>query len=391
MKAVMSTQLSIVQEAENDMVNILEEIQEAREAWGANWWRQIPELSILPRPHISPGSPAEDNVFDEIPREDATYRYLSSDLIPHRRHPDMYLLEYQTFSGAMAYQPCSKDIDLRGIFEALQPVELGGDGLFRIARAWSCIIQSIHDLPKDVRWVLATIYNFSNDMMLPKTSKNTMWAMRPWLMHWFHVADLLFKTYDLPLSSPSCDWFLRPESVTVEYDTDTESESQTSFCYISSGSSDGNQTVIRHGPNCSDPDINGIEGRAHTITTVPQIISSWIAAQPDWADILHNQTFDPTPGGRVDSRTESASPPNSISDQDIPVRDMNSFGLNPEATEFDPYINITTSAASVTSRSPSCLSMKSSQSTESAESTEYTESMDSSIECDSCSELDGVA
>jgi len=45
------------------------------------------------------------------------------ELIPHTRFPDMYLLEYETFSGAMAYQPCSRGIDIQGFSRPSSPLK----------------------------------------------------------------------------------------------------------------------------------------------------------------------------------------------------------------------------------------------------------------------------
>lgn len=121
------------------------------------------------------------NVLDEIPRDEATYQGLSSTLIPHTRFPGMRLLEYRTFVGALAYQPCFKNVYYANIFEALHPLERNGDGLFKEARTWSCIIQGEDLLPKDVRWVLASIYNLANEMLRPELDEDTLWSFRPWL------------------------------------------------------------------------------------------------------------------------------------------------------------------------------------------------------------------
>lgn len=321
---------------------------------------------VAPRPLPSEGY----NILSEIPKNDPTYRHLSSTLIPHTRFPDMYLLEYQTFSGAMAYQPCSMNIDLRGVFKALEPVEKGGDHLFTVARVWSCIVQSIQGLPKEIRWVLATVYNFANEMMRPGTSEDFFWTMRPWLMHWYDVAERLFEKYDLLIHAPTMDWFVRPTAVTVENFEGFEFESYVTLGRTNSVSSDGNGTVIHHRPTGS----RRYDGQAAHVSS----IAAWMAAQPEWATVLRQPPFDPTPGGRVRSHLE---PMSRIWPTTLPMelgeQDSGGFLLNPEATEFDPNMELAISLGSTTPRSPSRISMNSIEECESAS--------------ESASELDGLS
>ncbi|KAG6030083.1 hypothetical protein E4U19_000596 [Claviceps sp. Clav32 group G5] len=266
----------------------------------------------------------------------------------------MFLLEYQTFSGAMAFQPCARDVDLRGYFKAFDPIEIGGDPLFRIARSWSCIVQSFQGLPKEIRWVLATVYDFSNEMMRPDTSEETLWAMRRWLMYWFDMAERLFQKYNLPISAPDVDWFCRPKAVSVEEDQAVEVGSDSTLYCHDSFISDENRTVIHH----------RMESSPYTAAGYPQYvvpssnISAWIAAQPDWAAAFP-QPLRPTLGdGTVIPRNAvfeshlSASTWNSGGQE----RNSSGFRLNPEATEFDPHMELRTSPGSRTSRSPSPMS-----------------------------------
>lgn len=124
---------------------------------------------------------SSSDVLKEIPRRDVIYRSLSTDLIKHGRFANMYLLEFRTFSGALAYQPCSKDIDLMGLFNSLRPLDKNGDPLFKDACAWSCVMQAEKSLPKDIRFVLATIYNFAIEMLHPNQDASAFWRFRPWL------------------------------------------------------------------------------------------------------------------------------------------------------------------------------------------------------------------
>lgn len=80
------------------------------------------------------GTSSED-VLDEIPRRDIIYRSQSTELIKHGRFANMYLLEFRTFSGALAYQPCSKDIDLMGVLNSLRRLDENADPLFMDACA----------------------------------------------------------------------------------------------------------------------------------------------------------------------------------------------------------------------------------------------------------------
>lgn len=294
-----------------------------------------------PPPHIAP------NVLEEIPRSDPTYRQLSTTLIRHRIYPNVKLLEFRTFSGAMAYQPCCKDIDLMGFFKPLKPIEPGVDRLFKVARAWSCIIQSMEDLPKDLRWVLATIYNFANDMLCVKLGEDTMWRMRPWLMYWYDVADALLELLNLSATAPVPDWFLRPGSDTSDEECASEAGAMVTLCRTNSVTSDGNLTVLHH-------DTSGRKSQwARDNSSGHQLgIRAWINAQPDWG--AERQCVHPTPGRGVwENRVVRSSPPT----QSGGSRRV-TFRFNPEAMEFDPHPNLTTSPASVSSRSSSTWSIE---------------------------------
>lgn len=111
---------------------------------------------------------------DEIPRGDPTYRFIGTTLIPHQRLPDVHLFQYITFCGHKAYQPCSANMDIMNLFQSLAPVEKEADKIFQKAREWSCIVQALPDIPQDVRWILATIFNFATDMLQPGTEENTL-------------------------------------------------------------------------------------------------------------------------------------------------------------------------------------------------------------------------
>lgn len=102
-----------------------------------------------PWDHIAPQP--SSYVFDDIARDDPTYQSISDTLIRHSKIPGLYLLKYQTMHGARAYQPCSKDIDIMGFFKPLDALHQNGDPLFKDAREWSCIMQAMERLPRDIR------------------------------------------------------------------------------------------------------------------------------------------------------------------------------------------------------------------------------------------------
>ncbi|GAB0141280.1 hypothetical protein EsHS_00001879 [Epichloe bromicola] len=367
----MSDQVDLMSDVQDEIEDILREIEVARHDQGPDWWQTFPELDTTSQSVVAPRPPPSEeyNVLSEIPKNDSTYRHLGSTLIPHTKFPDMYLLEYQTFSGAMAYQPCSRNIDFGGFFEALEPVEKGGDHLFKIARVWSCIIQSIQGLPKEIRWVLATVYNFANDMMRPGTSEAFFWTMRPWLLYWFDVAQALFEKYDLRINAPTMDWFLRPTAVTMEDVEGVEFESYVTLGRTNSVSSDGNGTVIHHRPTGSAYGARIYDREAAHVSS----ITAWMAAQPEWATVFR-RPFDPTPGGRMPSQLESMSRNWATTlPMELGEQDSGEFVLNPEATEFDPNMELAISLGTTTPRSPSRISMNSIE------------------ECESASEMDGLS
>lgn len=220
LEAAMSNELETIE----DMGILLDEIEDVRLAG---------QLEDRRFPVAQPQDLLQD-VLDEIPRRDATYASLSTTLVPHSRIPGMHLLQYRTFAGAMAYQPCGKDIDISGIFLAINHLDHNGDHLFKTARAWSCVVQSIQNLPKDVRWVLATIYNFANEMLRPELNEDDLWEMRPWLMHWYDVADKLFALFGIFASAPLTDWFLRPTAVTPGVFEQNDDEALWSRCHTQS-------------------------------------------------------------------------------------------------------------------------------------------------------------
>ncbi|KAL4722278.1 hypothetical protein ACLX1H_010627 [Fusarium chlamydosporum] len=182
----------LIRDAEDDHVAVLEEINAVRE--------HNLGMQALQQPATFDNEDAEHLV----PDQDETYRGLGNTLIPHARIPNMFLLRFTTFDGRKAYQPCFHDIELFTLHRLLSPVETT-DPVFSAARDWSCILQAVSGLPKEVRWVLTVIYNFACVMLRPELDEDTHWRMRPWLLHWYNVADRLFLKYGIFATAPNPD------------------------------------------------------------------------------------------------------------------------------------------------------------------------------------------
>ncbi|KJZ75901.1 hypothetical protein HIM_04725 [Hirsutella minnesotensis 3608] len=149
------------------------------------------------------------NVLEEIPRWDSTWASLSETLIPHGYIQDLYLLEFGTFLGPKAYQPCTKHPDVLTLFDWLTPFENNCDPVFGRARICSCIAQATEDLPKELRWVMATIYNFCCEMLRPRSEPMTTSetsVMKVWLSHWILIAKILYLVYDMDAPVPEFEW-----------------------------------------------------------------------------------------------------------------------------------------------------------------------------------------
>ncbi|CEF77206.1 unnamed protein product [Fusarium graminearum] len=146
----------------------------------------------------------DENLEYTVPFGDETYKNLGVSLLVHNRTPVMSLLRFETFDGLEAFQPCSPNIDQLNLQKALRPIETG-DPVFNAARDWSCILQSLPGLPKELRWILATVYDLACVMLRADSDEDAHWAMRPWLSHWYDVADILFLKYNIPATAPDPD------------------------------------------------------------------------------------------------------------------------------------------------------------------------------------------
>ncbi len=148
------------------------------------------------------------DIFQEIPYEEPTYNAIDGILLPTKSSLGVQVCRFSTFQGTLALQPCINHERQHGIFDALEEYE-AGDPVFKEARLWACTVQSVRDLPKECRWVVATIYNFASEMLRPDNSQDFLWKMRAWLLHWYEVIERLFIELDINLTVPGPDWFQR--------------------------------------------------------------------------------------------------------------------------------------------------------------------------------------
>lgn len=165
---------------------------------------------------------------------------------------------FKTFNGTLAFQPCISNPHQLQLFDALNPLEAGGDIIFKEARTWACIVQSSDDLPRPCRWLAATIYNFASEVLRPQNNEDHLWKMRAWLRHWYDVAQSLFEQFNIDLQVPEPDWFQRPTMVQKYYSYDCTAHgaerklTTDRFFETSSGSG---ETVVHHALSLSAPEF----------------------------------------------------------------------------------------------------------------------------------------
>ena len=172
MTASTTDRLEMLDAVVDDMDDLLWEIRASR-----------PEDEEIALDSIFSPGPVLHDVFNEIPRSDISYRAIGNTLVPHSYLPSVSWFQFQTFRGTLAYQPCSKQIHHLKLFRALKSIEGVQDSVFEQARDWSCFVQAIDDLPRDIRWLMAMIYNFASEMLRHENTETYLWNMRNWLMH----------------------------------------------------------------------------------------------------------------------------------------------------------------------------------------------------------------
>ncbi|KAF4510028.1 hypothetical protein G6O67_001954 [Ophiocordyceps sinensis] len=341
LNAIMSNAQQLIEDALDDFDALMLEVEQFRFA-------QQQEVTGGP---LLPSACLPHDLLAEIPKEDSTYINLSTTLIPHKCISGLSLLKYQTFHGVAAYQPCSRTIDKGGIFDALGPIDRNGDPVFKQARVWCCIVQARSALPKELRWVLATMYNFCNEMLRSEQDEDTLWQMRQWLMHWYNVADRLLYRYGISESAPDVDWFARPISRAPEHShapgheaTVSWQSSESKAMQHESDNSSGRRIVIRHRSHwaCEKPWASSLGLTGNRVAAIP----AWLDQQPYLSDVDETSTFDPTPSGYVSPKTRRAMLSSSLATTSgslaTPSGNWGSFPswsrLNPRAAVFYPQI-----------------------------------------------------
>ena len=158
------------------------------------------------------------DLLGQIPRQTSFYTSLGTVLIEHPRLPNMFLLEYRNLCGAWGYQTCGPAIDLSGIFDTLRALEKSAHHDFKVARAWACTVQAVHGLPQEVRWILATIYEFANLLLRLDVGNDASDRGRAWLTYYYEVADRLFTWFSVPTTTPRAGHFPRPDTSVLDPD-----------------------------------------------------------------------------------------------------------------------------------------------------------------------------
>lgn len=222
------------------------------------------------------GSPYEDEEAnaDGIPRNDITYLWMGNHPTPHARLPNLSLFKFISFTGFTAYQPCSMNIDLMGIFDTLNYREQGLDSIFKIGRVWSCVIQAHENLPRDIRWLAATIYNLCMDLLKPDTRAEVSLSMRKWLMHWYDLADQLFQRHGIPARSPAMDWTLEVGQEHEGYDNGRPLRHSRRRHHNRNRSTTSDTTVIRHLHH--SPDARSSQRISRSLRRPDQEVEIWM-------------------------------------------------------------------------------------------------------------------
>ncbi|PTB36336.1 hypothetical protein M441DRAFT_30952 [Trichoderma asperellum CBS 433.97] len=163
---------------------------------------RMPSANDLPRPGIA------------VPRDHFTYEGLGTVLVGSPRQRGLFRLAFRNYAGAVGWMPCGPDIGRRAEFLNLAQHEEFGDPIFKSARLWACKVQGYLYMPKDIRWVLWSIYMLSNEVLYnsQEDDEQVLWLMRVWLNDLYFTAQKLFDRYQLemPVPMPEHDWLERP-------------------------------------------------------------------------------------------------------------------------------------------------------------------------------------
>lgn len=303
-------------------------------------------VDILDAPGEGPPFEDEDSDADGIPRNDITYQWMGNHPTPHSRLPNMSLFQFISFTGFVAYQPCSMNIDLMGIFDTFNSREQDLDYIFKIGRVWSCVIQAHENLPRDIRWVVATVYNLCMDLLKPNTKAEVSLSMRRWLIHWYNIADQLFRRHGIPARSPDMDWLLDVGQEHEGYDNGRPLRRGSHRRHNRSQSTTSGTTVIRRH-----------RSRAQSNQRIARSLHRPDEEVEIWIDQVTHELAPEYQG--IEAWVNQLVEQDQRSNMDYP---QNLFRLNPLAAAFTPQ-----SSTSGSSSGPSSLPDSMSQNFEAAE------------------------
>ncbi|KAM6484354.1 hypothetical protein HDV62DRAFT_404258 [Trichoderma sp. SZMC 28011] len=155
--------------------------------------------------------PDHGSALEAVPRHDATYLQLGSNLMAHRRHPGLFLMRFVDYDGLPGWLLCGRGMT-QDSFAHLAEAEHTGDNVMKSARLWACQ-QLGCTMPQDVRWILWSIYMLASKALTnPRPTDQEFWMWRSWLWYWYTKANELAAYYQMDISSPDEDWFSRPPS-----------------------------------------------------------------------------------------------------------------------------------------------------------------------------------
>ncbi|KAF5003851.1 hypothetical protein FDECE_9627 [Fusarium decemcellulare] len=174
-------------------------------------------------------------------------------------------------------------------------------------------------------------------MLHPSITEDTLWTMRAWLLHWYEVAEALFRSYGIFATTPNPDWFKRPLAKPIKENQPgghigvRQRDKVSSPC--SSSLSDTGTVIHRHPLRSlvleSEEDTRELQPTPASPNTV-----KWLDSQSEMIETNGDGPilFDPTPRGRISRKRRQVGSPMSQTPSPSPPTSK----LNPLATEFVP-------------------------------------------------------
>ncbi|SPJ71832.1 uncharacterized protein FTOL_01560 [Fusarium torulosum] len=137
-------------------------------------------------------------------------------------------------------------------------------------------------------------------MLRPHLEEDIIWGLRPWLMHWYEVADALFEKYGIFATSPDPDWFMRP----FAQQKHSPKPVNQPYYSVSMHHQSPRSAVSNLSPLSAlvaDSNEDHVDLNLETIPASRRIVD-WFSRPSEMIEIGNDawQTmFDPTPGGVV--------------------------------------------------------------------------------------------